>query len=116
MLPGVKTHPPFSPPPLQAYLLVYEWHRALTMQLLPFETQPAPVRAIEQEVLVDNMKSSQTYSLHAKSPVLYPTGKAKIHNPSVPSKHPSLAVYEAQVENATQEVPLVVHLSLTVNA
>jgi len=101
VIPGVKTHPPFDPPPLQASLLVYEKHRVLTIQLVPFETHPAPnpapVRAIEHEVLVASIKSSHTFTLHVTVPVVYPTGKAKVHNPSVPSKHPALIVYEEQV-------------------
>jgi len=97
ILTGVKAHRPSDPPPLQASLLVYEKHRVLPIQLVPLETHPAPVRATEHKALVVSMKSSHTFNLHAKVPVLYPTGKAKIHNPSVPSKHPASTVYETQV-------------------
>lgn len=99
VLNGEKAHPKSKPPPLQASLLMYEEQRALTIQLVPLETHPtpnpAPVRAVEQEVLVASTKSSQTFSLHAKVPVIYPMGKAKVQNPSVPSKHPASTVYVA---------------------
>jgi len=65
---------------LQASLEVYKEQVVLTIQFVPSETHPvpnpAPVIAIEQEVLVASVKSPQTFTLQAMVPVVYPTGKA----------------------------------------
>jgi hypothetical protein len=101
---------------LQASLFVYDEQAALTIQVVPSETHPvptpAPVRATEQAALVASLKSPQTLVLHALFPVVYPSGKSKTHNPSVPSTHPDSTVYEAQAAKVMHELPLVVHLVL----
>jgi hypothetical protein len=76
VLPGVKAHIPSEPPPLQASLFVYDEQVALTIQFVPSETHPVPVRATEQAALVASLKSPQALTLHALVPVVYPTGKS----------------------------------------
>ena len=80
VLPGVKAHNQSVPFPLHHSLLMYDEQRALTIQIVPFDTHPepnpAPVRATEQAALVVNAKSPQALTLHAIVPVVIPTGKA----------------------------------------
>lgn len=86
------------------------------MQLVPSETQLTPGRATEHSALAAALKSPQAFTLQASIPSVYPSGKAKVHIPSVPSAHPSLFVYVAQACKAMHLVPSVVHFVLAVNA
>lgn len=77
VLPGVKTHIPSEPPPLQASLEVYAEQVDLAIQLIPSETHlVVPVRATEQAALVASLKSPQAFTLHALVPIVYPIGKS----------------------------------------
>ena len=94
----VNAHTALSvPPPLHAVLVVYDEHAALAIQLVPFETHALAVYPEQAAFVVPPVISSQTFNLHdLVVTVVVPVGKAKIHGPSNPIKHPA-STYDEQL-------------------